>query len=136
MRRHVEVNHTPAVMSQHDQDKQDAKGSRRNREEIHRDQIPDMIVQESPPRLGGRLPVLGHQSGNRALGDRDAQLQQLAMNPGRSPKRVGGGHLSYQVSHLATGFGAADAFSPRNPTPEEAETLAMPGHYGPWFDDD
>ena len=32
---HVEVNYPPAVMSQHHQDKDDAKGRRGNREEIH-----------------------------------------------------------------------------------------------------
>src|ERR1041384_3069961 len=58
------------------------------------------------------------------------------MNPGRSPKRVGSDHLSYQVSNRATGFWAADAFSPRNPTPEETETLAMPTHNGLRFRDD
>jgi hypothetical protein len=52
------------------------------------------------------------------------------------PKLVGRGYLSYQVSNLAAGFWAHDALSPRNPTPEEAETLAMPGHHGLRFHDD
>ncbi len=37
MLRQVEVNHSPAVMRQLEQDKHEPKGSRRNREEIHRD---------------------------------------------------------------------------------------------------
>src|SRR5215469_929337 len=60
MLRHIKVNHTSPVMSQHDQDKQYTKVSRRNREEIDRDKILDMVVQESPPSLGRGFPVLGH----------------------------------------------------------------------------
>src|SRR5207237_275419 len=69
MLRHVKVNHTPAVMSQRYQDKQDPKGGSRNRKEIDRDQILDMVVQESPPGLGRGFPVLRHEAGTRALGN-------------------------------------------------------------------
>src|SRR5207245_1462278 len=51
MLRHVEVNHTPAVMNQHHQDKQHPKRSSRNREEIDGNQLRYVIVEECFPGL-------------------------------------------------------------------------------------
>src|SRR2546428_9639425 len=48
---HVEMNHAPAVMSQHHQHKQDSERGGRNGEEVDRDQILYMVVQESLPGL-------------------------------------------------------------------------------------
>jgi hypothetical protein len=75
MLRHIKVNHTPTVMSQHHQDEQDPKGSSRNGEEIDRNQILDVVVQESSPSLGRGLPVLRHEAGNRALGNLHSQFE-------------------------------------------------------------
>src|SRR6516164_1268171 len=58
--RHVEVNDAAAMMSQHDKHEQHAKADRRHGEEVDRDEILDMVVQESPPSLRRRFPVLGY----------------------------------------------------------------------------
>jgi hypothetical protein len=127
---HIKVDHTPAVMSQHYQDKQDPKCSGRNREEIDGNQLRYVIVEECLPGLRRGSLTFRDEARDGPFRDKDTQLQQLAMNPWCTPKRVRCGHLSYQVSNLASGFWPADAFSPRNPSPEEAETLSMPGHNG------
>ena len=81
-----------AMMSQHDKHEQHPKADRRHGEEVDRDEILDMVVQESPPSLGRGFPVLGHEAGNRTLRDRDSQLEQFPVNPSRAPLRVGGRH--------------------------------------------
>ncbi len=48
---HVEVYELATVVDQHHKDKQDSQPERWHCEEIHRDQVPDMIGQECLPRL-------------------------------------------------------------------------------------
>src|SRR5215472_8312123 len=57
---HVEMNDAPAMMSQDHKHEQHPKADGRHREEVDRDQISHMVVQESPPGLGRGLPVLGY----------------------------------------------------------------------------
>ena len=51
MRRDVEVDDAPAVVTQHDKCEEDAKRRRRHREEIDRGDIGQLIVQECSPGL-------------------------------------------------------------------------------------
>jgi hypothetical protein len=71
--------------------------ARRNRRGNY---VLDMVVQESPPSLGTGFPVLGHEAGNRALRDRDSQLEQFPVNARRAPVRVldPSGHHDWPVS--------------------------------------
>src|SRR5215469_17124950 len=62
MLRHVEVNDAPAMMSQHDKHEQHPKADGRHGEEVDRDEMLDMVVQESPPGLGRGLPVFRHEA--------------------------------------------------------------------------
>src|SRR5262249_40526260 len=48
-------------------------------------------------------------------GRSDSQLQQLSMNPGGTPERVGGRHLADQMPHFATHPGAAGPPAPGKP---------------------
>ena len=52
--------------------------------EVHRDHIPDVIIEERPPRLGRWLLAPDHVLGDGGFGNLDAQLQQLAMNTRRT----------------------------------------------------
>ena len=71
----------------------------RNCEEIYGNHAHHVIFQERPLRLRWRLGnQTMHQVGNCSLGDLDSQLEQLAMNSGRTPKRVGGRHLKNKVT--------------------------------------
>ena len=67
-----------------------------------------------------------HVTGDGSLGDGDAELEQLAVNPGSAPQRIGAAHLPDQVDGIW-----ADCLAPRFtrsafPTPEEPEPGAMP----------
>src|SRR5215471_2439944 len=71
----------------------------------------------------------------RYLADVDAQLEQLAVDARGAPKRVVAAHLPYQFSNFhrygrAPGLPAADL-----PSPEQAESFAVPGNHGIRFYD-
>jgi hypothetical protein len=48
---HVEVDDAPAMVSEHDEDEQDAQASGRNGEEVDRDEVADMVGQDRAPGL-------------------------------------------------------------------------------------
>ncbi len=51
---HVEVEDAAALVGEHDKDEEDAQLRGGHREEIDRDEVPDMVSEERAPRLGGR----------------------------------------------------------------------------------
>jgi hypothetical protein len=90
MFRHLEVNDAPTVMSHHHQDKKDPKRGRGNGQEIDRDEILDVVVQQGLASLGRWFPGLGHPSGNRVLGNLPSQLEPFPLNARRTPIGVRG----------------------------------------------
>ena len=71
----IEVNQSASFMRNNNENKQHAQPGCRNREEIDRHEIANMIVQECPPSLGWRCAPLRHQSGNGTFGNCDSQLE-------------------------------------------------------------
>jgi len=74
---HIEMQHSPAIMSKDEEDVQDAKGHGRYNEEVHRYDLPDMVLQKCPPSLRRRLPMLHHVLCNRCLRHLYPKLQQF-----------------------------------------------------------
>ena len=73
----------------HDQQAiQQPKGNRRHDEQIHRRDAVSMIAEECLPALGRRTSPPSHILGDAGLADLDAELEQLAMDTRRAPKRV------------------------------------------------
>jgi hypothetical protein len=60
-----------------------------------------VIVQERAPGRGGDLGPPRQVSANRGLAHFDAELEQLAMDAGRAPKRICPAHLPDQFTDLA-----------------------------------
>ena len=87
---HVEVEDAPPMVGEHDQDEEDAQPSSRNGEEIDGDQVADMVDEERAPGLRGRCAPLRDQPGDGALGDGDAELQELALDSWGSSARERG----------------------------------------------
>jgi hypothetical protein len=89
-------NMSPAVP--HDQTSiEQAKRDCRHDEHIHRRDAVDMIADKGSPALGRRVSSPDHDAG---LADLDAELKQLAMDPRRSPQRIGNAHLADQPSYF------------------------------------
>src|SRR6516225_1801382 len=59
-----------------------------------------MIAKEGLPALRWWPPSLCHVFCNGRLADNDAQLEQLAVNPWRSPQRVGNAHLANELADV------------------------------------
>ncbi len=78
VRRDIEMHDTPTVVRYDKEDKQDTEIDRRDGEEIHRDQVTNVIGQKDAPALRGRFLSLWEQTRDGALGDLDTQFQQFA----------------------------------------------------------
>src|SRR6516162_9428153 len=59
-----------------------------------------MIAKEGVPALRRWPPSPCHVFCNGRLADNDAQLEQLAVNPWRSPQRVGNAHLANELADV------------------------------------
>ena len=61
----------------------------RDDEQIHRRDAVGMIIEKCFPTLGRRASTSGHILGHARLPDIDAELEKLAVDPRRSPQRIG-----------------------------------------------
>jgi hypothetical protein len=66
------------VVGEYDEDEEEAEPSSGHREEIDGDQVPDVSVQKGSKSLRRRGPSLREQARDGALGDVEAELQELA----------------------------------------------------------
>jgi hypothetical protein len=94
-----------------------------------------VIVEERLPGLRGGVAASAQESRHGSFRDLDTQLEQLPLDAGCSPKRVGRGHLQDQSSNRRANFWTS-ALPPGNPGPEQAKARAMPTHYGLRSDED
>src|SRR5260370_33672277 len=101
-------------------------------EEVAGDEVGEVILEERFPRLRGRLSTTRHQPGDRALRDVEAQLEELAVDSGRAPERVGERHLLDEGSQLQAHRRTPWPSTSRLPGPEGAEPLPMPADDGLW----
>src|SRR6058998_931172 len=97
---HVEVDDAPAVVSEHDENKEDAQAHGWHREEIEGDEIADMVGEERSPSLRGRDAPLREQPRDGAFGHIDAELEELTMDSWSAPERVRGGQANDQSLDL------------------------------------
>lgn len=80
MRRDSEMHNPPTLVGQYQKHIQDLEPDRRHGEEIDGYKALDMVLEESPPRLGRRLATADQVFAHARFADIDAELQQLAMD--------------------------------------------------------
>src|SRR3989442_10739825 len=68
-------------------------------------------------------------SRHRRLRDSQAELQQLAVDPRRTPQRIRAAHLPYQIPQVPPNRGPTPSASTL-PCPVEPEAPAVPPHHG------
>src|SRR2546426_2630967 len=90
-----------------------------------------VVFQKPAPRLRRRPPRPEHVLRHRRLRYRQAQLQQLAMDPRRTPERIGATHPPNQASELRLDRGPTASASTL-PRPVALEPLPVPADHGRW----
>src|ERR1035437_4893864 len=75
-----------------------------------------------------------HMSPDTYLADFDTQFERFAVNPWRTPQRVGDAHLPDQLTNLAIHARPAGALRSRPPAPISAEVLPVPVEHRCRFD--
>ncbi len=124
--RDVEINDLASVMEEDDQHEQHFEVDRRNRKEVDRYEIRDVVLQERPPRRGWRLaradPILLY----RRFRDRDTELSQLANDAGRAPVRVSARDPANQLSDFDADCGPPGRAMPADARPVFTESPPLP----------
>src|SRR5664279_5037586 len=114
----------------HDQQSiEQAKRDRRHDEQIHRRDAVGMVMKKRLPALRRWPSSLHHILGHARLADIDAELEQLSVDPRRSPQRIGNAHLADQPADLQRHNRPATTSS-RLPAPIKPKTRTMPAHNG------
>src|SRR6478736_9914113 len=83
---------------QDDKHEQSFECQRRNDEEIHACNPVGVVAEKSLPPLRWRTSPSQHVFRNRRLCDIKAELEQLAVNPRRAPKRIFLAHTAHEIS--------------------------------------
>src|ERR1700687_1360123 len=94
MRCDAKPKNLPPAMPHDQQAVEQTKRDCRDDEQIHRRDAVRMIIEKCFPTLGRRASTTGHILGHARLPDIDAELEKLAVDPRRSPQRIGNAHLA------------------------------------------
>src|SRR5262245_17974819 len=85
----VEVEDPTPMVGEDDEDEEHTQASGGNGEEVDGNQVLDVVREERSPGLRRRGAPLADQPRDRALGDVNPELNELAMDSGRAPQRIG-----------------------------------------------
>ena len=132
----IEVQKAAARVRQDDENVEYPKGEGGNGEEVDRNHAAEVIAKEGLPVLGRRATsAMGHVFRDGSLSEGDPELEQLAVNPGSAPQRIGATHLADQIDGVRGDRRSADSARPASPPPEEAETCSLPSDDGVRLED-
>jgi len=132
----IEVDQFAAVMSQDDEDEEQAEGDGRDNEEVDGDDVVDVGLQKGAPRrrvVWGRPP---HVPGHRELGDVVAEKGEFGPNAPAAPRWILASHTPDQTANLEVEPRAADRVGPGLPPPVELEAFPVPGQDSGRLNDD
>jgi hypothetical protein len=130
MRRYSEPYDLSSAMPHDQQTIEQTERDCRHDEQIDRGDAVGMIAEERLPPLGRRTSPLGHIFGYARLSDRDVELEQLSMDPWRSPQWVGDAHLADQSAYFQR-YCRPTTTRSRLPAPVQTEARTVPFDYGP-----
>jgi hypothetical protein len=126
----VEVDDAPAVVGEDDEDEEDAEASGGHGEEVDGDQVAEVVGEERPPGLRGLGAPLRQEPGDGALGDVDAELQELPVDAGSTPQGIRRGHCPDEGGDFGIDRRAASGGPARELGPVLAEASALPSQDG------
>src|SRR6267143_2731988 len=126
----VEVHDLAAMLQQDHEHVEQTKGCRRHDEEVDRDKVGEVVVEERSPGLRGRLRAPRHEPGNGALRNLEAELEQLTMDARRAPEGIRERHGPDELCNLRTDGRSTRSSGSGLPGPERAKALPMPTNDG------
>src|SRR2546427_1636909 len=126
MLRHIEMQHTAALMCQDHEYKEDSELQGGNGKEVDGDQLTEMVTQKSLPGLGWFFASLRHQARDRALRDFKAELKKFTVNSRRAPRDVRVGHGPDQRADVRTYWRSSWCFRLRESPPIPFESIPLP----------
>src|SRR5215472_5642363 len=131
----TEMQNAPPVVRQHQEHVQDLEPDGRHRKEVDRSHCLHVVFKEGPPGLGRRLAATHQVFADTGLADVDAEFEQLAVNPRRSPGWVLMTHGANQLAYLL-GYARSPRFTVSDlPGPEQAKAFPVPANDGRGLDD-
>ena len=125
---HSQPQKLAAGMLQDQKSIQQPKRDRRDYEQIHRRNAVGMIAQKGLPALRRWLPSRRHVFCHGGLPDIDAKLEQFAVDPRCSPKRVRDAHVANELANVRRCLWPATARS-GFPAPIGSEPSAVPADH-------
>ena len=129
MRCNAKPQNLSSTMPHNQQAVEQPKRDCRDDEQIHCRDAVGMIVEKCFPTLGRRPSTLGHILGYARLTDIDTELEELSMDPRRSPQWVYDAHLSDQPAYFQR-HRWSTATRSRLPAPVRSESGAVPADNG------
>ena len=127
---HVEVQDLSAVMTDHEKAIEQTKCDAGHCKEVHRSNRFSMIPKESHPPFCSLWISWrpSHPAGNGTFTHIESKHQQFPVNSWRSPRRIIGHHVKYQIADFFRDALSPDhATCPRDRAPVELESSTMPG---------
>ena len=88
-------------MGQHQKYVKDLEPDGGHGEEVDRNQLLGMVLQEGAPSLRRRFAAAHHIFADTALSDVDAEFEKFAVDPWCTPTGILPGHLANQISDFA-----------------------------------
>ena len=125
MRGHAKPQDPPPAVPHDQQPVEQPERDGRHHEQVHRRDPIRMIAKKGLPALRWRSPPPRHVFGHAGLPDVDSKLEQFAMDPRRSPQRIGKAHRADQLSDLRRNRRTTRS-APRFPAPVRSETCPVP----------
>src|SRR6266704_4527658 len=98
---HIEVQDATPVMGQQQKYVKDLEPDGGHGEEVDRDELLGMVLQEGAPSLRRRFAAAHHIFADTALSDVDAQFEQFAVDARCTPTGIVPAHLANQISDFA-----------------------------------
>lgn len=124
----VSVNNFSPIMAKDHQDKEHSERCRGYCEEVDCDEIRRMDLEESSPCLRRWLPISNHVLGHHRFRHIDAELQQLTVDPRRTPQRIGRAHAANEGTNVRV-YRRTPTFSTFE-CPIPAKSVSVPADYG------
>jgi hypothetical protein len=131
----VDVDDATSLVRQDHEHEKDLEHHGGHDEEVHGDEVPQVVVEKAAQSLRWRRSMADHVLGDRCLRDLDAELLKLSVNPRRAPEGVRRGHPSDQRSDLRGDGWTAWPGPAALPGPEDLEAGPLPSDHGGGLDD-